>query len=242
MHSGVRTVWVGFETAVRDFKQSQAPARRFEPAKDVAAFTNNLGGSIIIGAAHSGGVIQSYSPMQVAVAEAAETCFSEAVQQRCRPEPVFDVERISYGGGFVVVVNVEPSIPLVGVMAKQGDPGFAGPDNSPNDAWLFPLRVGTGTGFISPERLPMYMVPEVRRKALLLRAILPDVNVRITYAQTNSSLYNEHQAQHRLYRVDEAANLVVFDSGGNKSHYPLDQLETVYERQDGWRVRFGIIV
>src|SRR6266545_5508801 len=99
----------GFETAVLDFKASQDPTRRVEPAKDVAASGNHLGGTLVIGGEHAGGVVQSYNPMSAVVAERVETCFSEAVRDRCRPEPIFHADRIPYGAGYVVAVNIEPS-------------------------------------------------------------------------------------------------------------------------------------
>src|SRR5262249_60193911 len=128
-------------------------------AKDIAALANLYGGSLVIGVHLKAGVVQAYkhlTPQEAAVQEAG---LRTAVQQRCRPGPSYSTTMIPQSAGVLLVVNVEPSIPLVAVRVS-GDKA----DGYGDPTWVFPRRLGSGTSYITPENLAMYMVPDVRRK------------------------------------------------------------------------------
>jgi hypothetical protein len=163
------------ERSMLDFKAKYDASKHFEMAKDVAAFANHLGGALVIGAAETTAGVR-WVPMAAADAKQLEGAFNTAVAQRCRPAPVVDLERITVQGGVVLVVNVLPSMALVGVKIT-GDKA----DGYGDPAWVFPLRVGSNADYLRPEMLPMYMVPDVRRKVLLLQQIPADSRVSVIF-------------------------------------------------------------
>src|SRR5689334_13143390 len=79
------------ERAVMDFKVKGA-SDAFERAKDVAAFANHLGGSLVIGG-HEDGHLREYVGLIDGDAAALREAYSEAVADRCTPRPVFDFEQ-----------------------------------------------------------------------------------------------------------------------------------------------------
>jgi len=92
------------EKADLDFKTFADPAKSWEHAKDVAAFSNAIGGVLLIGAhdktghlAYPGIVRQSVKDIQG---------IYEAAAQLCSPSPIVDV--IPIPARNVVAVNVEP--------------------------------------------------------------------------------------------------------------------------------------
>ncbi len=112
----------------------------FHVAKDVAAFANHLGGSIVLGALESGGVPDSVPTHDAGAGEAAGDAHSQAVRDRCRPAPVFTFQRYSSDGGIVLVINVEPSIDgLVSVGCRRSRRRRAG------GTWRGPSRCGLGS-------------------------------------------------------------------------------------------------
>lgn len=54
---------VGFEKASLDFKVKALGTERFEAAKDVTAFANGFGGTIIVDAAAGGEFVKKYLPL-----------------------------------------------------------------------------------------------------------------------------------------------------------------------------------
>lgn len=118
------TVGVANETSVLDFKVKVDPSERLEPAKDVAAFANGQGGTILIGAAGAGRgeFISKYVPLSQDDASATQKAFEAGVRDRCRPAPILTVVPLDIGGGKVVAVNVWPFVGQpVGVELKQAD-------------------------------------------------------------------------------------------------------------------------
>ncbi|HEY2515734.1 MAG TPA: ATP-binding protein, partial [Polyangiaceae bacterium] len=78
------------ETAVLDLKETYAPDKSFEMAKDVAAFANHLGGTLLIGAKEVDGKIGEYNGVPPELAEKIRTGFSLATKERCSPRPIYD--------------------------------------------------------------------------------------------------------------------------------------------------------
>ncbi len=151
-----------------------------EMAKDVAAFSNSTGGVILIGAhekINHGGYLSHYTPITHQKAEEVKNLFNKAVENRCSPSPLIDISIIPKEAGYVVAINVWPfpgqPIGVRGQIDKQLEgKGFT--------AFFFPLRVGTNTVFIKPEQLPMLMLPDLRRIAILLDTIPPQARKRLT--------------------------------------------------------------
>src|SRR5258706_6441754 len=74
-----------------DFKDYRAHRgwKAFEYAKDVAAFSNHLGGTLVIGATEDGH-LREYAGLTDDEATAGRQSFSNAVADSCIPRPVVD--------------------------------------------------------------------------------------------------------------------------------------------------------
>ncbi len=218
----------GLERATWDLKG--APEKfPFHAGRDVASFANHLGGTLLIGAYEKNGGVGAYSPMTREQAQQARDMYSKAITERCRPKPLFDFETFERDGGFVLAVNVWPSPVLIGVLVKahKPDEGYGG------DSFVYPARVGSDTDpHIEPERLAMYMLPEVRRNFILISKI--PIGERVEVDSQHLAGSRDHSA-FVFSGVDYDANLVIF-AGGNE--FPLDQVQTVYRAAGKWHVTF----
>ncbi len=155
-----------------DMKAKVDQTNQFELAKDMAAFANSSGGTVLVGAVEdrAKGTLTRYLPFPESEANAVVKAYSLAVTQRCFPAPFIDVKAISKDAGFVVAVNVWPfpaQVVGVKIRADRAD-GFGG------EAYFFPLRSGVDTVTIRSEHLPMFMLPELRRLAIMLDSIPPN--------------------------------------------------------------------
>ena len=115
-----------------DFKTEVKPvvgkvsADRFELAKDVAAFANAAGGTLLIGAC-GGSVLTAFKPIDEATAAWLAREYEEAVRDRCAPPVSIRVENIPSGDGVVVAVHVPPfPSPVAVCVAGSAADGFGG--------------------------------------------------------------------------------------------------------------------
>lgn len=227
---------IGIHEAVDlDFKAtvSTAAGYRFELAKDVAALANALGGSLLVGAHEKpAGRLDSYGLPATADPDAIVAAYEQSVRDRCRPAPLFSSERIDQYGKIVIAVNVEPTVtqPTAVRVTKDAisDEKYSG------EAWCFPIRVGTQTAYLSPEVLPMYMLPNVRRTWLLLKAIPIHAVVELQRRATGQNYSNRFEVV--FENVDERRNVVRVSHGAGKGGFniPLDRIESVYEDGSKW--------
>jgi hypothetical protein len=215
------------ESISLDFKVVAPLKNGFELAKDIAVFANARGGTLLVGAKEKASRLERYVPLSQEVCDQTVRAYEEAVRDRCRPAPVFTCQRVPKDGGFLVAVNVQPTLsPLVSVRTKCDD-GYAG------DAWCFPMRVGTQTVFITPENLPMYMDPKVRRTVILLGEIGDDL---VELARPASAgMYT--RSDHRLIGVHEQQNIVQLSN----ADLPLDRIESVFCQSSGEARKWVII-
>jgi len=206
----------------------------FERAKDVAAFANHLGGTLLIGAQEdkSTGQLKAYVGLTQEQANDVRDGYSKAIGQRCRPLPTFDFEEYEDPNGNtkrVVAINVWPSLNLIGVKVQA---------NKDVEGWgetvfAYPVRSGTDAIFLQPTELAMYMTPEVRRNAVLLSRIEKGAMVKVIM------LGALHNFSVTFDSVDEEANLVRLKStsGDSVVHLPLDRASTVYQNEKGeWQL------
>jgi hypothetical protein len=235
------------ETATLEFKietskLDSGKVDYFELAKDVAGFSNASGGTIFVGAVAKSDVLVHYKPLTEDAAKATARAFEEAVRDRCRPPPPpFSPRLIAHDGGFLVAVDVLPSAAVIAVKVK----GSAA-DGYGEDAWVYFTRTTSHTKEFSPERLPMLMVPEIRRIAIMLQTILADPinavgtgNAYIKYRK--GSTFKVSYVQNlgsRIVSVDEEANTVMFAMPGVPGHtaFALDEINSVHRITAGWVV------
>ena len=231
--SQLPAIGADIERAVMDWKASATQTTAFHKAKDVAAFANHLGGTILVGAAESGGQLASYVGMTPAEAAALRDAFSRAVRDKCEPPPAVDFGEIEVPGDpttRVVAVNVPPSLNLVGVKVKSDRTaeGYGG------DAYVYPVRSGTDALYLRPSQLPMYMTPQVRRAAVMMSRIPQGTQVKVHEARRSLNW------TWKIVSVEEEQNLVRMEDWNPPhaaQHVPLDQIITVYQQVGGdWRM------
>lgn len=229
-----------FETTTLDFKtySPDLVKKRFELAKDAAAFANVAGGTLLIGADAVNGELKGYRGVRSEPdVQELVRAYEESVRDRCVPAPTISSDVLSApAGGLVVAIHVAPSIGPVAVKIKGSkDDGFAG------DAWAFFTRIASQNKPVRPEELAMIMTPDVRRIAILLRSIPADADVQLKYVHNrNGHRMYTGGSRYRVLDVDELTNTAVFTTERNRAdrtHIAIDTIETVFQRPEGvWAV------
>ena len=239
------------ESSLVDFKSQLEPTKPFEMAKDIAAFANSSGGTLLIGAREQNHCLGRYEPLTEAQAAEAKIAYGLQVTQRCSPAPLIEIAILPKEPGFVVAVNVWPfpgqpvGVLLHGDKVKDGHGG---------EGFAFPLRIGVDTVWIQPEQLPMLMLPDVRRVAILLDQISEEKRkaVQVFYYSKNGVLMDQTFS---LLSVRPMENVAAFEnnnelhdryptmppSSANRNlHIPLDAMKRVWSGCEGdWCVMMG---
>ncbi len=224
-----------------DFKvvldQSSGKPDHLELAKDIAAFANAYGGTIIVGASEKPkGVL--FELRGLSHQDAAFACdqYAMAQAQRIRPSTIVTTSVEEEGGRFFAVIRIEPSMgQAIGVRFKPREETDPSETKQPPEIYGFPLRVGDNTAWLQPEQLPMLMIPQLRRTIVLLRAA---IGQQISGQRlSNHSSLPQGIGPARVLAVDEPSNLLVLE--GNPG-VPLDQIRSVWHAQDGWHLHWVI--
>jgi hypothetical protein len=233
-----------------DLKATVDAKNGFELAKDVAAFANSAGGTILVGA-HEGAnnTLGKYAAMAESLAGTIRDAYNKAVSARCAPAPIVDPVLIPRDGGWLVAVNVWPFPGQpVGVSTRDHSRGGVG-----DNGWAFPLRTGVHTIFLKPEQLPMLMVPDARRVAILLEQVPLERRQKVQVFWHDATSNGRHLQDRYLALVEvrPLENVAVFvnrnvidemyptmSSGVTKAlHLPLDAIRSVWSDGDGdWAV------
>ena len=205
-------------------KYTDGDKRRFEMAKDVAAFANANGGTLLIGSVESGGILTKHVGLTSADAMQTRRDIEEAVRDYVRPTPVIDFpEPVELEPGKVVLlVDVQP-FPgqAVGVHSGKAD----------EEPWRFPVRVGTQTVWYSPEQLVFLMDVHHRRKAQLLFQAMGE----------KCSIHGAHGFMHVVDVVDVKPTENVFRIHVSKTSkpidLPIDVVKMVWKTEHQWCIR-----
>jgi Putative DNA-binding domain len=218
------------ETRTIDFKIKHS-SDRFEAGKDVAAFANTSGGTIIIGARTTGDVLAEYLPLSAADAQAAKRDYEESVRDRCSPAPIFDVSFFTMDGGILVAINVWP-IPgqPVGVELKPLD--LKTYEREAKGTYFYPVRVGSHTRAILPEQLPMFIDAKSRKAAIVLSRAIGKTLVMAVPKYEKNKLWRDDAL--KLLDVNAHDNNLVVGLDTFRVSLPLDSIETAWV--DGERV------
>ena len=233
-----------YESLRYDFKGTVNPDDRAEMAKDVAAFANAVGGVILVGADAQGERLVRYQPLPQDHADKVLRSYDLAVRDLCSPKPVVEVAPIHHGDGVVIAVNIWPF---------PGQPvGVAADRNSAVAAtsFRFPYRTGTNTIFLAPEQLPMFMLPDVRRVAILLSSIPPEERKRVVLlgrARCAGDPTSRQIGSLEELDLEEVTmkNTVTFQkiSAFGDVYIPADSIDHVYrDADDGWVVSASILL
>ncbi len=218
------------ESPTLDIKRTYETTKQFEAAKDVAAFANHLGGTLLIGAAENVGQLSKYFPFDAKQANEIACFFERAVKDRCRPLPTIEVTQLQYENGFIVVVNVWPTLaaPVSVLIRGSKEDGFG------DAAWVFPIRIATQTSFITPENLPMYMNAKDRKTSLLLGQIKQWAPIAYRYEFLGIPKLLE--GKFGVYAIEE--NTVKISRGTFTDTLPIDRILTVYRTDNRWNILF----
>lgn len=234
------------ESTTLDFKRDISTLKDsskldyFELAKDVSAMANASGGTIVIGAAENGGRLAKYFPLTSDRAREVRRAYEEAVRDRCQPQPPgLRFRDFPEGHGLVLAVDITASVAVIAAEVS-GD----AKDGYGESAWVFFERSNSQTRALSPERLPMLMVPEIRRIVLGLRTVLADPSrgserVYLKFSDETSYRMTPNGLPSTLLSVDEEANTVKFSIPGdnNPAYFGLEEFLTVHQQTGGWCVK-----
>jgi hypothetical protein len=196
-------------------------------AKDVAAFANHLGGTLLLGAVETDEILRKYFGMTPQEAGKAIRSYSDAAADRCWPRPVLDpacYEDPSDSAKKIVAINVEPSLELVCVKVKAD----LEKEKWGDYAYVFPVRTGNNARYLQPGQLAMFMTPHVRRIAVMASKIPKGELVKVRVPAIGNDIifkFSEVLEDQNLLRVEIV-------EGGPGPTYPLDCVRTVYEAWD----------
>jgi len=239
------------ENLVLDFKSTVATKVWWELAKDVAAFANHVGGTLLIGASEKSPDGVHYNGLDADEAESITKAYENAVAEHCLPRPIVRVIPIPVlDGKRVVAVNVEPfpDQPVgarVPTLNRNDEP-------TTSNGFQFPMRTGRDTRHLTPDQLPLLTNAVVRRNVVLLERIpspVGDTNVLLVWRHPNNTTTPRPTITPLAsVKVDVLANLIFAEIREGtmliKIEVPLDDIETVWEsRIDGWNIRVrGFII
>lgn len=229
------------ESIALDFKADHARDAG-EHAKDMAAFANVLGGTILVGAAEKA---DSYERklLPVASAVAAARDYEDAARDLLAPAPMVDAVVIPFpgnGGLALVAVNVDP---FAGQMVGARLPGLA--------AWRFPMRTAARhTSYLDPVHMMIHSDPKTRKVAILLGGIpvseRKPLQIQIMERYEMEIFSNTEEVRDgELLDVDPATNTVsvsalVHDrSEVVRFLVPLEDVQAVWRTPPGWSIRIN---
>lgn len=227
-----------------DFKTFADKAKMWEHAKDIAAFSNALGGVLLVGADDKTGNLV-YPGITGQTVNEIKVIY-EAAAQLCSPSPVVDVIPIPEKN--LVAVNVEPFVEQL-VAAPAGTKDKNGVEKKHDIAWVFPIRQASQTEFIRPENLAMYMNREVRRAVLLLAKIPEEARQQVVvHFHVNKTSMTEAlgvaEMTLSIGNVSPDANFVelVHRDGSffQRCRVPLTDVQDVWEfKHERWSIRLA---
>lgn len=214
-----------------DFKRFADKAKISEHAKDLAAFANSVGGTLLVGADNeSNPTLLNYPGIRGQTAAEVRSIYEQA-GMLCSPTLIVDTIPISAGGVQLVAVNVDPFIDqLVGAPA-------------PNDGWRFPVRRASQTDFVTPENIPMYIHRQARRSYLLLTSIpvTERRDVTIYFPRVANGMTGALDTSHQLLTLESVPqdrNHIVLRDGTRQVRVPLADIVDVWAPADGsWAIK-----
>ena len=215
------------ESTVFEFKSGYNPDDQCEMAKDIAAFSNMLGGAIIVGASRDEAPL-SYPGIPHELATRLSHQFDLAHRDRLSPKPI--IERVI----FPLPTDAQRAILSVTVHPY---PDQAVGARYEGDCWRFPIRTGSQTTYLEPSMLPLFNANS-RRATILLDTIEPDSQLELVLVR-NGVICDTGL---RLFRGTEfQKNIVKLETlpmhGARPEWHPLDQVMTVYFGADSiWRL------
>ncbi|MFE8601214.1 AlbA family DNA-binding domain-containing protein [Archangium violaceum] len=149
------------ETDALDWKAMVAdPPNRTEFAKDMAAFANASGGSIVIGVRQGRATeTAEFKPLTQQAARSLARAYEEAARDLISPPPTVETAAIEIekdgSGQWILAVNVSPTEAIFCAVAIK-------PSQSGETSWLIPKRVASQTRYLSPADAQLMTVNKLR--------------------------------------------------------------------------------
>lgn len=227
MASQLPVVGTSYETSALDFKRDANLKDPLELAKDIAAFANQLGGTILVGMQESNeGLAVKWFPMTASVAAEVQTAYERAALEHLSPRPRVQAARIPIKGGECIAVNIEPYVD--GVVAARADA------KNPH-VWRFPIRIGKECKWLTPEEVAL-MTPETRKAIVMLSRINYGARiVKLREVSTKGASMDSSELRFGEVRDgDNALRLLLSDD--RVTSYPLDMVRSVYRDEHGWHI------
>lgn len=227
MASELPVVGTAYETSELDFKRQVDPTNLLELAKDIAAFANYFGGTILVGMEEGNdGLLEAHHPLPSVFAGKVVTAYETAAREFLSPRPRVQAARITIDGGECIAVNIEPY--LDGVVAARADA-----DNP--HVWRFPIRIGKECKWLTPEEVAQ-MTPQTRKAIVMLSRInygarivkLREVSVKGASMDSSELRFGE------VCEGDNAVRMLLSDD--RVTSYPLDMVRSVYRDEHGWYI------
>src|SRR5262249_21803649 len=151
----------------------------------------------------------------------------------CSPNPLLEPAVFPWDAGFLLAVNVWP-FPGQAVAVRTG--------SKDKQLYVFPFRSGTQTKFLEAEQLPMLMLPQLRKAAIVLAHIPVGKLVRIIDqgGQGNIELYLDGIfAERNCFRLKgQGSGKGVGDVQKlpDGVTLPLDVVDLVWEEKGRWQL------
>jgi hypothetical protein len=236
------------ETLLLDAKANYDVSKKFEMGKDVAAFANATGGTLLIGAFEDSSKLIRYRPLCASDAVAVRQSFEEAIRDRCTPLPRVTFSQITYDPGEILAINVWPFPGQAVGVCRDGNKKVA------SNGFVFPIRTATQTDYLLPEQLPLLMLPELRRTAILLDSIPHEARNSITIHAavcahgvhgSNSTSFSGELIDYSYLSNSFKIKIHPLLTGyGAESRdviigLPLDRIKSVWEYEGNWIVAIG---
>lgn len=226
------------------------PTEAFELAKDMVAFANALGGTVLVGASERSdalgrktGRIEAFVPLtnDQALIKAATTAARDLCQPPITVEPEVIKLTVDEQRGLVakplsadttlLALNVHPLIASPAGVAACDVSGRRIPE-----AYRFPLRFLEGTKWLKPEELAFHMNSHERRIYLLLVQLPRDRQVRV-WDKGQGGLGGKRLAY--LVDLDAERMIAKLQFGNDKiiAHVPLTFVTAVWlDEKDLWNI------
>lgn len=243
------------EKAVLDFKKEydlsdlDKKDTRFEIAKDIAAFANHLGGTIVVGAVeNANGRICRFNSVSdakglvKAIDQASEFCLPipvathEELELDAQNQNEILGDSLAVDSVILVAINVRPYLSgPVGakIWKEKGSKG-----QSISDAFRFPYRGVEGTRFLRPEELALAMNSHERRILLQLAGVQGQALTVWTPLPTHPNMSRPTRCVLRI--IDYEGSVILLESADLtpvcKCEIPVALIRALWRTSVGWNM------
>lgn len=239
---------VAHEKTTLDLKATydRALPARYEQAKDLAAFANVLGGTLVVGAIEGKGPDKGRPIAFKSVPDVPYLTdeLTEAVRL-CFPPPVVLHHRITLTAAEQATlldrpVSEDASLLIVNVQASLVSPiGCLGCDANGkkiDDHYRFPIRTVEGTRYLRPEELPFHMNSHERRTLLQLRQVPGDTMIFVWGRKLDGSVTPERCTLVSLDPERLVMRINRRDGRFPEAEVPLAMVRTVWKGEETWEI------